>query len=147
MNATASILLLFVAAGLLLLAGIGIGRWRGRPPSSLETALMAGMTGVAAMFLFVVMPVIPLVIFPFVVTGMLVTNWIREGSWQPLGAFLVGGGSLLFAMQALQRANDLADPAVIIPGWSPIPMAVGAALAIIGATLLALRPARRQPER
>jgi hypothetical protein len=136
-NATASILLLFVAAGLLLLAGIGIGRWRGRPPSGGETALMAGMTGVAVMFLFVVMPVIPLVIFPFVVAGMLVTNWIHEGSWRPLGAFLVGGGALLFAMQALRRANDLADPAVIIPGWSPIPMAVGAALAIIGATLLA----------
>ena len=142
MNGIASILLLFVAAGLLLLAGIGIGRWRGRPPSAGETALMAAMTGVAVTFLVIVMPVIPIVIFPFVVAGVLVTHWIREGSWRPLGAFLAGGGSLLFAMQATARANDLADAAVSIPGWSPIPMAVGAALAVVAATLLALRPSR-----
>lgn len=146
MNGTVSITLLFVAAGLLLLAGIGIGRWRGRSPSAGETALMAAMTGVAVMFLFVVMPVIPLVVLPFVVAGMLVTKWIQDRAWRPLGAFLVGGGSLLFAMQALRRANDLADAAVTIPGWSPIPMAVGAALAIVGATLLALRPTRTEPE-
>ena len=136
MNGTAPILLLFGAAGLLLLAGIGIGRWRGRRPSAGETVLMAAMTGVAVMFLFVVMPIIPIVIFPFVVAGMLVTNWIREGALRPLGAFLVGGGGLLFAMQALRRANDLADPAVITPGWTPIPMTLGAALAIVGATLV-----------
>ena len=147
MTGPASILLLFVAAGLLLLAGIGIGRWRGSPPSAGETALMAGMTGVAVMFLFVVMPVIPIVIFPCVIAGILVTSWVREASWRPLGAFLVGGGALLFAMQALRLANDVADPAVTIPNWSPIPMAVGAALAITGGTLLALRPSRDQLER
>jgi hypothetical protein len=139
-NGTASLLLLFVAAGLLVLAGIGIGRWRGRPPSGAETALMAAMTGVAVMFLLAIIPVIPIVIFPFTIAGMLVASWIQTRSWRPFGAFLVGAGSLLLTMEALRRANDLADPAVTIPGWSPIPMAVGAAVAIIGATLLALRP-------
>jgi Na+/phosphate symporter len=108
---------------------------------------MAAMTGIAVMFLVVVMPVIPMVIFPFVVTGMLVTKWVQERAWRPLGAFLVGGGSLLFAMQLMRRANDLADAAVTIPGWSPIPMAVGAAIAILGATLLALRPTHTEQGR
>lgn len=145
MSGTASILLLFVAGGLLLLAGIGVGRWRGRPPSGRETAIMAAMTGVAVTFLFVVMPVIPLVIFPFVIAGTLVATWISERAWRSLGAFLAGGGLLLFAMQAMSRANDLADPAVTVPGWTPIPMAVGAALAILGATLLTVDSPRSAP--
>ena len=136
MPTVAIVALLFVAAGLVLLAGIRIGRWRGRPPGPREASVMAAMTGVAVMFLFVVMPVIPLVVFPFVVAGMLVASWITERQWRPLGAFLAGGGALLFTMQALSRANDLADPAVTIPGWTPVPMAVGAALAILGAALV-----------
>jgi hypothetical protein len=149
MTGTASLLLLFVAAGLLVLAGVGLGRWRGRgrPPSDGETAVMAALTGGAVTFLFVVMQVIPLVIFPFVIAGILVAKWIHERSWRPLGAFLIGGGALLFAMQAIRRANDLADPAVTVPGWTPIPMAVGAALAIVGVTLFAVIPTRDRAER
>ena len=98
--------------------------------------MMAAMTGVAVMFLFVVMPVIPLVVFPFVVAGMLVASWITERHWRRLGAFLAGGGALLFMMQVLRRANDLADPAVVNPGWTPVPMAVGAALTILGSALV-----------
>ena len=82
------------------------------------------------------MPVIPIVAFPFVIAGMLVASWLQQRSWLPLGAFLVGGGALLFAMQAMRRVNDLADAAVTIPGWSPIPMAIGAALAIFGTSLI-----------
>src|ERR671910_1626877 len=136
MPTVAVIALLFVAAGLVVLAGIGIGRWRGRPPGPREASVMATMTGIAVTFLFVVMPVIPLVIFPFVVAGILVATWITEKQWRPLGAFLAGGGALLFTMQVLSRANDLADPAVVIPGWTPVPMAVGAALAILGTALV-----------
>jgi hypothetical protein len=136
MPAAAVIALLFVAAGLVVLAGTGIGRWRGRPPGPREASVMSAMTGVAVMFLFVVMPVIPLVIFPFVVAGILLASWISGRQWRPLGAFLAGAGALLFTMQSLSRANDLADPAVVIPGWTPVPMAVGAALAIIGAALV-----------
>jgi hypothetical protein len=62
MPATAALLLVFVAAGLLLLAGVGIGRWCGRPPSENEAAVMAAMTGIALGFLFIVMPVIPLAV-------------------------------------------------------------------------------------
>src|ERR671915_749857 len=112
MPATAALLLVFVAAGLLLLAGVGIGRWRGRPPSENEAAVMAAMTGIALCFLFIVMPVIPLVVVPFVIGGMLLAAWARERAWRRLGAFLIGSGGLLFAMQLLHRLNDLADPAV-----------------------------------
>ena len=146
MSGAASLLLLFVAAGLLLLAGVGIGRWRGRPPSTTESAVMASMTGIAISFLFTVMPVIPIVVFPFAIAGILVVKWTRERAWQQLGAFLVGGGGLVFGMQLLSRVNDLADPAVTVPGWTPIPMAVGAALSILGVTLVTLRSPRGEPE-
>jgi hypothetical protein len=145
-SGAASPLLLFVAGGILVLAGVGLGRRRGRPPSERDTAIMAALTGVAVSFLFVAMPVIPIVIFPFVIAGTLVATWIAERAWRALGAFLFGGGLLVVAMEAIGRANDIADPAVTVPGWTPIPMAVGAATAIIGATLLAIRSTRSEPE-
>ena len=136
MNGTASLLLLFVAAGLLVLAGPGIGRSRGGVARRRDSALMAAMAGVAATFLFIVMPVIPLVLFPFVITGILLATWVAERAWLLLGGFLVGGGTLLFTMEALRRANDLGDPAVTIPGWTPLPLAIGAAATVFGACLL-----------
>jgi hypothetical protein len=107
---------------------------------------MAAMTGIALCFLFIVMPVIPLVVVPFVIGGMLLAAWARERAWRRLGAFLIGSGGLLFAMQLFHRLNDLADPAVTVPGWTPIPMALGAALSILGVTLVALRSPHGDPE-
>ena len=141
-NGTASVLLLFVAAGLLVLAGVAIGRSRGRPVRRRDSVLMAAMVGIAVTFLFVFMPVVPLVIFPFVIAGILVATWIAERTWLQLGSFLVGGGSLLFTMEVLSRTNDLVDPAVTEPGWTPIPMALGAAFVIVGAALAGVDWAR-----
>jgi hypothetical protein len=146
----ASIALLFVAAGLLVLAGVGIGRARGRAPSERDAGLMAAMTGIAVAFLFIVMPVIPLVVFPMVIAGILLAGWLAERRWLPLGAFLIGSGLFLAVTQALRRANDLADPAVTNPLWSPVPLAIGAAVTILGVTLVVValrtneRP-RKQP--
>jgi Na+/phosphate symporter len=100
-----------------------------------DSALMAAMVGAAVTFLFVVMPVIPLVVFPLVIAGILVAAWIEDQSWLPLGAFLIGAGALLFAMEAMSRANDLADPAVMVPGWTPVPLAIGVAAVILGTSL------------
>jgi hypothetical protein len=136
MPTVASIALLFVAAGLLVLAGVGIGRTRGRAPSARDAGLMAAMTGAAVCFLFTVMPVVPLVILPMAVTGALIAAWISDRRWVSLGAFLVGAGLVLAIPSALQRLNDLADPAVTIPLWTPIPIALGVAATILGVTLL-----------
>jgi hypothetical protein len=135
-------MLLFVAASLLVLGGVAIGRSRGRAVTRRDSALMAAMVGVAVTFLFVVMPVIPLVVFPFVVAGILVTTWIADRSWMAVGAFLIGGGALLSVMEAMAMANDLADPAVSVPGWTPVPLAIGVAAVIFG-TSLALADSRR----
>lgn len=59
---------------------------------------MAAMTGIAVTFLFLV-PVIPLVIFPFVIAGTLIARWIADCDWSRFGAFLIGGGSLLAVME------------------------------------------------
>jgi hypothetical protein len=133
---SASILLLFVAFGLLLLVGVGLARDRGRAESRRDMALMAGMTGVALAFLFVMLAVAPLVVFPLAIGGALVTTWLGARQWVTLGAFLIGAGGFVTVTQALRRANDLADPAVTMPGWSPVPLAVGAAAVIVGATLI-----------
>jgi hypothetical protein len=135
-NATAVAALLFVAAGLLVLAGTGIGRARGRRVTSGDAAGMAGMTGVAVAFLFTVMPVVPLVVLPAVIGGVLGIRWIMARQWLVLGAFLIGSGVLVVIGQTYRRLNDLGDPAVIIPGWSPVPLAVGAAITILGAALV-----------
>jgi hypothetical protein len=132
----ASLALLFTAAGLLLILGIRIGRWRGSQPGIRETALMAAMTGVAIGFLVLVLPVVPLLIFPMVIGGILVATWLAERRWTELGAFLLGGGLLWCATETLSLMNDLGDPAVTRPAWTPIPFAMAAAAVILGATLV-----------
>jgi hypothetical protein len=143
-NAIAVWTLLFVAAGLLVLAGTGIGRARGRRVTRGDAAGMAGMTGMAVAFLFTVMPVVPLVVLPAAIAGILLTRWITARQWLVIGAFLIGTGALVLIGQTYRRLNDLADPAVIIPGWSPLPLAVGAAITILGGTLVvaSLAPGR-----
>lgn len=141
-----TLILLFVAAGLLVLAGTGIGRVRGRPVSRNDAAVMAGMTGVAVAFLGTVMAVLPLLLFPVAIGGVLVATWTARRQWDQLGAFLVGGGGLVAAMQGVALANDLADPAVSITGWTPIPLAAAVAATIIGiAVLIADRRGRTEP--
>ena len=134
-----SLILLFVAFGLLVLAGTGLGRAGGRTVSRADAALMAGLTGVALAFLLTVMPVLPLALFPMVIGTTLVATWVARGQTEQVGAFLIGGGGLVAVMQGLSLANDLADPAVSIPGWTPIPLAVAVAAAIIGITVVVAR--------
>jgi hypothetical protein len=143
----APFILLFVAAGLLILAGTGIGRARGRALSASDAAGMAGMTGVAVAFLFTVMPVMPLAMLPAAIAGVLCVAWIVRGQLLQLGAFLIGGGGFVGLHQAFTLANDLADPAVSVPGWTPLPLAAGAAFVILGAALVAARLTRVRPER
>jgi hypothetical protein len=144
MNATASLLLLFVAAGLLVLAGGGIGHWRGRPPSKRDAAIMAAMTGGASAFLLTLLLVTPLVVLPAFAIGVLVVNWIHRRAWGQLGAFLVGGGVLVSTMQAFRLLNDALDPAVV-SGWSPEPLAIGIAFVILGSSLLIVGARHGEP--
>lgn len=137
MNNTASLLLLFVAAGLLVVLGVGLGRERGRQPSARDTALMAGMTGITVGFLVMFLSASPLTLGPISIGVTLVGVWWRRNQIGPIGAFLVGGGLLVAVMQIYQLLNDLGDPAVTIPGWTPVPLALGIALAILGTSLVA----------
>ena len=132
----ASLSLLFVAAGLLVIAAASIGRARGHAPSRASSALMAGMTGLGLGFVLYVLLVPPLILFPVAVAGIVVADWLRRRDWLLLGSFLVGAGGLWAVMSGWALVNDLADDAVSTPGWTPIPLALGAAVTIVGAALL-----------
>jgi hypothetical protein len=108
---------------------------------------MAGMTGTALGFLLYVMWVPPLIVFPIVVAGILVADWLARGDLLLLGSFLVGAGGLWAGLQSLSLINDLGDEAVTTPGWTPIPLALGVALTILGAALVVAtrRPPRPTP--
>ena len=136
MNDIASLLLLFVAAGLLIVLGVGLGRERGRQPSARDTALMAGMTGIAIGFLVIFLSASPLALGPIAIAAVLVVCWWRRSQVALIGAFLVGGGVMVAFMNAMWLLNDLGDPAVTIPGWTPIPLASAVAAVIVGASML-----------
>jgi Ca2+/Na+ antiporter len=132
----ATIALLFVASALLLLAGTAIGRSRGRAPGRAIAGVMAAMTGLGTGFLALVMPVVPLIAFPVSVAAILVVAWVLRRDWHLIGWFLIGVGGFWALSQALVVANDLSDPAVTIPGWSPVPFALGISATILGLTVI-----------
>jgi uncharacterized membrane protein YidH (DUF202 family) len=136
MTPIASLALLFVAAGLLLLGSASIRRTGGREPSRASGAVLAGMTGLGLGFVLYVLFVPPLFLFPAAVAGILVTDWLRRRQWRLLGSFLVGAGGLWAAMTAWALVNDLTDDAVNYPGWTPTPLAAAVSLVILGATML-----------
>ena len=71
--------------------------------------------------------VFPLILFPAAVGGIVVADWLRRRDWLLLGSFLVGAGGLWAVMSGWALVNDMADAAVSTPGWTPIPLALGAA--------------------
>ena len=145
MNDAASLLLLLVAAGLLIVLGVGLGRERGRQPSARDTALMAGMTGIAIGFLVMFLSGSPLAVGPIAIAGVLVAAWWRRAQTALVGAFLVGGGGLVALMSGMWLLNALGDPAVSYPGWTPVPLALGVAAVIFG-TSIVIVAARREGE-
>ena len=128
--------LLFAAAGLLVLAGVTLGRARGRPPSASARLLMAGMTGMALGFLLLVMPVLPFALFPLAVACILAADWGRRGAWALLGALLLGGGGFWLLTELQSFVNDVSDAAVSRPGWTPVPLGLSVAAVILGSALL-----------
>ena len=117
MPTVAGIGLLFVAAALLLLAGMAIGRSRGRAPGRAIAGVMAAMTGLGTGFLCLVMPVVPLIAFPLSLAAILVVTWVLRREWHLLAWFLIGTGGFWALSQGLVLVNDVSDPAVTIPGW------------------------------
>lgn len=94
---------------------------------------MAGMTGLGLGFVLYVLFVLPLILFPAAVAGIVVADWLRRRDWLLLGSFLTGAGGLWAVMSGWALVNDLTDAAVSYPGWTPIPLAMGAAATIVGA--------------
>lgn len=105
---------------------------------------MAAMTGVAIGFLVLVLPVFPLLVLPLVVGGVLVGAWLADRRWLELGALLLGGGLLRSATETLSLVNDLGDPAVTRPAWTPIPFGMAVAAVILGTTLIIASVASRR---
>ena len=139
MNGFASAALLLVALGLLVLVLVASRRRSGRLPSPEHGLAMALMTGLATGFLALVFLGHPFMLFPLGVAAVLVVSWLREVRLADAGALLLGWGALWTAMFAWQLLNDLSDPAVSYPGWTPYPLAAGAALTVLGIVLLAGR--------
>ncbi len=136
MNDAAIVLLLFVAAGLLIVLGTGLGRERGRQPSERDTAVMAAMTGITVGFLTVFLLASPLAVGPIAIGLVLVGAWWRRVQVVLIGAFLGGAGGTIATMSGMWLLNDLGDPAISHPGWTTLPLALGVALSILGATLV-----------
>jgi hypothetical protein len=131
----ASIVLLFVAGGLLLVA---VSHWTafGRAEPAATRYGLAVMSGLALGFLSLSVAVFPLIVFPVVMAVVLIRHWLAEGRLTELGAFLVAGASFWVLELGYARLTDLGDPAVVTPGWTPIPLAVATALVVLGATLI-----------
>jgi hypothetical protein len=95
-------------------------------------SLMSGLTmGFLSYFLLGSM----LVVFPIALAAVLVVEWIRWGHTGQPAAFLIGFGGLWTFLFGWQRWNDLSDPAVTYPGWTPYPLALGVALLTFGVVL------------
>lgn len=135
MGATLSILLLFVALGLLLLAAATLRRRSGVASRSGQTLAMAMMTGLALGFLALVFLGHPYMLLPLGIGGVLLFGWLRPPQPRAIGALLLGFGVLWTVMLGWSLLNDLADPAVSAPGWTPYPLAAGAALLVLGLVL------------
>ena len=131
----ASIALLFVAGGLLLIALSCGTRVRGRQIHGLGVA-MAVMTGLALGFLSLFLFLFPFVVFPLGIAGILIARWLAAGRLTELGAFLVAAAGFWVLEEAAALINDLNDPAVTSPAWSPIPLALATGLMVFGATLI-----------
>lgn len=97
---------------------------------------MAAMTGIAVGFLVMFLSASPLTLGPIGIGLMLVASWWRRNQTGPIGAFLVGMGIMVALLNGMGLVNDYADPAVSIPGWTPVPLALGVALAIFGSALV-----------
>lgn len=131
----ASVALLFVAGGLLLIAASVAMRAGGRRPAGLPVAT-AAMTGLALGFLSLFLFLIPYVVFPLGISGILVLRWLADGRLTELGAFLVAGAGFWVLEEGAALLNDLSDPAVTYPMWSPIPLALAFGMMVLGTTLI-----------
>jgi hypothetical protein len=141
MQGLTAVVLLLVALALLLLGASALRRRSGMTPSASQSVAMALMTGAALGFLALVFLGHPFMLFPLAIGVALLAGWARPARLALIGALLLGFGLLWAAMFGWQRLNDLADPAVSYPGWTPFPLAAGLALTVLGIVLLTMTPA------
>lgn len=128
-------LLLLIATSLLVLAAAAARRAAGRPQSDPEAeakVVLFGLTvGFLAYFLFGTV----LVLFPLAIAFATLVGWRDRPALRYIGTFLIASAGLWAVFLGERRWNDLADPAVTEPGWSPYPLAVAAALLVFGIVL------------
>lgn len=132
-------LLLLIAASLFVLAAAGVRGAAERAESRREAEmklLLFGLTvGFLAYFLFGTV----LVLFPLAIAFFALLSSDRRPAVRDTGTFLIAAAGLWVVLLSERLWNDLADPAVTEPGWSPIPLAFSVGLLILGATLRFMR--------
>ena len=133
---TVSLILLVVSAGLVLVAMSYWAGAHGREPDPWLRLAMAGMSGLALGFLAHFLFIVPYVMFPLGFTAILVAHWLSSRRLGELGTFLLAAAAYWMVAELSARLNDLSDPAVSYPGWTPVPVAVAAALVVFGASLI-----------
>lgn len=144
MNGYLAFLLLLVAAGLLVLAAgwsaTGHAEWR----RNAEAKVLLFGLAIGYLTYFLIGTV--LVFFPLAIAAVAMTARTRS-ALPDAGTFLVACAGSWVVFLGLRHWNDLADPAVTQPGWTPYPLALAAALTVLGLVLRfgARRADWRQP--
>ena len=79
-------------------------------------------------------------LFPLVVLGVLYARTRRMGD----AGVLLGSFALVWAaFETWTWLNDVLDPAVSIPGWTPVPLATAVASLVIAAAVVIASPSGR----
>ena len=145
MNGYLAFLLLLIATALLIVAAAGVRRATGRTESDREAEAKVALFGLAIGFLAYFLFGTVLVLFPLGIAFATLLGWRRRPSLRDVGTFLIASAGLWVVFLAERHLNDLADPAVTEPGWSPFSLAAAAALVVLGIVLRLGASTERQP--
>lgn len=135
MNGYLAFLLLLIATALLIVAAAGVRRATGRTESDREAEAKVALFGLAIGFLGYFLCGSVLVLVPLVMAGVVLLGSKSRPALRELGTFLVSSAGLWVVFLGERRWNDLADPAVSEPLWSPYPLAFAGSLLVLGIVL------------
>ena len=134
-NGYLAFLLLLIAGALLMLAAAGLRRRSGRAESDRESEAKVALFGLAIGFLGYFLFGSVLVLLPLAMAFVVLLGSKSRPALRDVGTFLISSAGLWVVFLGERRWNDLADPAVSEPLWSPYPLAFAGALLVLGIVL------------